>query len=172
LLPVLAIIVTAGMLFQLKAQSFEEYEAKAAVLYKVISFVEWPPSSSHELVIGFIGADPTSTAMQHLVADKSVNGKPVVVKRIGIDGDYKGCQVLYIGASVGRSTDLILEKVRGSNILTVGEVGGFAQKGGVLNLLLSNGRIRFEVNPNSAGRAHLQISSKLLSLSSLVSDKS
>ena len=168
----LGVLAMTGMSSTAQAQSMDEYEAKAAVLFKVINFVEWPPTAGHELVTCFVGADPASYAMQHLVADKTKNGKPIVIRRVGPEGDLKGCQVLYIGASVGRSTDSILDHVRGDSVLTVGEVGGFGQKGGVLNLLLSSGRIRFEVNPNSANRAHLQISSRLLSLATLVTDKS
>jgi hypothetical protein len=167
-----ALISAAGLFTAAQAQSMEEHEAKAALLFKILTFVKWPSDANRELVIGFVGADPTSYAMQRLVGDKTVNGKPVVVRRLEADSDLKSVQALYIGASQAKNISSLLERVRGGSVLTVGEVEGFGQHGGVVNLLLNNGKMRFEVNPNSAERAHLQVSSRILSLATLVSDGS
>jgi hypothetical protein len=152
----------------LKAQ-VEEHEAKAAFLLKLVNFVEWPAGTGQgSLIIGIIGADETSEALQRLVTGKSVNGKQVVVKRLGADADVSGLQVVYIGSSQGKNLPALLEKTRNASVLTVGEAEGFGQRGGIVNLLVSEGRIRFEVNPHAAERAHLQISSRLLSLATIV----
>jgi hypothetical protein len=55
-----------------------------------------------------------------------------------------------------------------SAILTVGEIQGFPDDGGVINFRLEDSRVRFEINLEAAGRAHLRISSRLLSLAQAV----
>ena len=146
----------------------EEHEAKAAFVLKLINFVEFPSGGQNSLVIGTIGADETGDALAKLASGKSVNGKSVVVKRLAPDADLKGVDVLYIGASQAKNLTSLLEHARGSNALTVGETDGFDQHGGIVNLMISDGRIRLEVNPHAAERAHLQISSRLLSLATIV----
>jgi hypothetical protein len=169
---VLALISAAGIGSGAQAQSLEEHDAKAAFVFKLVNFVQWPSESSHDLVIGFIGADATSDALQHLASGKLVNGKGIVVRRLARDGDLKACQVIFVGASESKNIGSVLDRLRGTNVLTVGESDGFSHHGGIVNLLLSAGRIRFEVNPHAAERAHLQISSRLLSLATIVADGS
>ena len=150
------------------AQSLEEHDVKAAFVLKLVNFVQWPDAGGRDLIIGFIGADATSDSLQKQVSGVSVNGRKVVVRRLGLDGDLKACQVVFVGASEGKNTQSVLDRVRGSSVLTVGESAGFGQHGGMVNVLLNDGRIRFEVNPHAAEQAHLQISSRLLSLATIV----
>jgi hypothetical protein len=164
----LALVLVSGVRAGAQAR-LEENEAKAAFVLKLVNFVEWPASAAQrDLVIGIIGADATSEALQRLAAGRTVNGKGLVIRRLAPDGDLKNCHVLYIGASERKNTPSLLERLRGTSVLTVGESDGFGQHGGIVNLLVSEGRIRFEVNPHAAERAHLQISSRLLSLATIV----
>jgi hypothetical protein len=168
----LALIAAGGMSTVAQAQSLGEDDVKAAFVLKLMNFVQWPNSSTKDLVIGFIGADSISDSLQRLASGTRVNGRRVVVRRLGLDGDFKSCQVIFLGDSERKNASSVLERVRGTSVLTVGESDGFSQRGGIVNLLLNNGRIRFEVNPHGAERAHLQISSRLLSLATIVADGS
>jgi hypothetical protein len=167
----LALIAAGGISASAQAQSLEEHDVKAAFVLKLVNFVQWPNDSGHDLVIGFIGADGTSDTVQRLAIGK-VNGRTIVVRRLAHDGDLRACQMIFVGASERKNIPSVLERLRGTSVLTVGESDGFGQHGGIVNLLLSGGRIRFEVNAHAAERAHLQISSRLLSLATIVSDGS
>jgi hypothetical protein len=166
---IFALVFAGAAASRAQAQTVEEHDAKAAFLYKLVNFVQWPAASG-DLVIGFVGADSTGDSLQRLAYGKPVNGRKIVVRRLQSDGDLKGCNVVFVGAAEAKNSAAMLERLRGSNVLTVGETNGFGQRGGVVNLMLSDGRIRFEVNPHAAERAHLQISSRLLSLATIVAD--
>jgi hypothetical protein len=169
----LALLLMGAMSTAAQAQSVEEHDAKAAFVFKLVNFVQWPAdASSRDMVIGFIGADATGDALQRLASGKSVNGHGIVVRRLKHDGDLKACQVIFVGAGEAKNIPSMLESLRGTSVLTVGETDGFGRRGGIVNLLLNDGRIRFEVNSHAAERAHLQISSRLLSLATIVSDGS
>jgi hypothetical protein len=169
---VLALIAAGGISMIAQAQTVEEHDAKAAFVFKLVNFVQWPSETTSDLVIGFVGADATGDSLQRLAYGKAVNGRKIVVRRLGHDGDLKACNVIFVGASEGKNISSVLERLRGTSVLTVGESDGFDRRGGVINLLLNEGRIRFEVNPHAAERAHLQISSRLLSLATIVADGS
>jgi hypothetical protein len=53
-------------------------------------------------------------------------------------------------------------------VLTVGEMDGFAEHGGMINLMVANKTVQIEINQAVADQAGLQISSKLLKLAHLV----
>ena len=53
-------------------------------------------------------------------------------------------------------------------MLVVGDSPGLAEKGAIINFVIEDNKVRFEVNPQAARQAHLQISSKLLRLAKLV----
>src|SRR5947208_2904068 len=62
----------------------------------------------------------------------------------------------------------VILSVRALPILTIGDTPGFAKSGGMINLILENNRVRFEVNVKAAKDADLNISSRLLALARIV----
>jgi YfiR/HmsC-like len=64
----------------------------------------------------------------------------------------------------------ILNSVKEASALVVGESEGFAERGGGIQFILENNRLRFAVNVDAVGRAHLTVSSKLLALAKIVHD--
>lgn len=166
-------IVVCAACCALEAQSVEEHEAKAAFIVKLINFVQWPNAAAQNhgsLMLGIIGADATSDALQRLASGRSVDGRTIVVRRLNPQSDYTACDVLFIGESERDQIATLLERIRNRSVLTVGESDRFGQQGGIVNLVLGEGRIRLEVNLHAAERAHLQISSSVLSLATIVGD--
>jgi hypothetical protein len=55
--------------------------------------------------------------------------------------------------------------------MTVGEMDGFAQAGGVCNFTRQGARVGFEINVTAAARAGLSLSSRLLALARIVREE-
>ncbi len=151
-----------------------EYQLKAAFLFNFAKFIEWPPSSfanpQSTFEICILGNDPFGTAMDDLLRGKVVAEHPVVVtRRKGIE-DARHCQILFISSSEQKRLPAILEALKGTNTLAIGETDGFAASGGVIQFTLEEQHVRFIINTDAAGRAGLQISSKLLALAKVVRD--
>jgi hypothetical protein len=70
--------------------------------------------------------------------------------------------VLFVSRSESDRLDQILASLVGKPVLTVGDVEGFARRGGVIRLATVGGKIRLRINLDSAKAAKLTISSKLL----------
>jgi hypothetical protein len=62
----------------------------------------------------------------------------------------------------------ILKNLAGVSVLTVGDTAGFAKMGGVINFVLDESRVRFEINVKAAERAHLKMSARLLTVAKLL----
>jgi hypothetical protein len=155
-----------------EAKSFQEYEVKAAFLYRFAQFVEWPNSAfstaDAPVAIGVLGDDPFGAVLDQLVQGEIIHGRKVVVRRSsGID-DLKTCHVLFVSKSEKDRTPQILGALANAPVLTVGEIDGFAGRGGMINFYIQDNKVRFEINPDAARRCGLKISSKLLGLGRLV----
>jgi hypothetical protein len=151
-----------------------EYEIKAAYLYNFGLYVEWPkewaPGDSKEFVIGILGKDPFGVNLAKIAVDKKVNGKAIVVHVFKSIKDYKPCHMLFISGggekeeSAGARLAAALKKIKDDPVLVVCETAGLAKKGAVINFLIEENTVHFEINTDLAKNANLQISSKLLRL--------
>jgi len=83
-----------------------------------------------------------------------------------VDRNYitSNCQILYIAGSERgsyRSLEIITKK---NPVLTISELAGFVQAGGIVELNDAKGKIQFDINLDVAFFNGLTISSRLLSL--------
>lgn len=151
-----------------QAPSATEYQVKAAYLYNFAKFVEWPPASfpseSGAFHICVYGPDPFGKELQDITRNKMVNGRTFEISQLSDLQQVRGCHILFVSSSGKTPIKQILDSVRGSSVLTVGDSQGFAERGGMINFLLENDRVQFEVNRKAAEDAGLKISSKLLSV--------
>jgi hypothetical protein len=149
-----------------------EYEIKAAYLLNFPNFVDWPEAANAEtqspIRLCLVGSDPLGSALSRMVADRLSRGRSVLLRRVARTESMTDCQILYISPSETKFIPQILDSLRSSSVLTVGESDQFAAQGGMIQLVMEDNRIRFKINPSAASQAGLRISSKLLSLAQIV----
>jgi hypothetical protein len=152
-----------------------EYQIKAAFLLNFIRFVEWPAeafkTAADPLVVGILGKDPFDGALEQIVSNKTVNGRAVTIRRISDAAAARSCHVVFLAASETRRMSDVTSTVVSRGLLIVGESDGFAERGGMINFIVQDNHVRFQINPAAAARAGLKVSSKLLQLADVVSDK-
>jgi hypothetical protein len=170
--PVTAILACliglAGLSAAAQTGTQREYELKAGVLYHIIEYVEWPTvtSASNQpppIQIGLLGQIPFANALE-VLDGKTLRGRKLVVKQLTDRQQATQCQVVFISASEKSRMNDIIAEVKNRPVLTVGEVEGFAEQGGIVNLLAGQNRIIMEINRATAGESRLGISSQLLKL--------
>ena len=153
----------------LAGQSAGEYELKAAFLYKFASFVEWPSTDvSAPICIGVLGQDPFGATLDEVVKGKTVAGRGFVVRRFRSGSLPPPCEILFVSSSEKRNLGPILGGLGRDAVLTVGDMPGFCESGGVVGLELADSRIRIRINREAADRAGLQLSSRLLQVATVV----
>jgi uncharacterized protein DUF4154 len=152
-----------------------EQEVKAALIFNITRFVEWPATAFRSpvapLVVAIMGHDEVSELLEPMLLGKSVNGHPLVVRRVRAVDEARKCHVLYVASSEKKHADEILKVLGDSSVLTVADIEHFAERGGHINLVLEDQRVHVFVNPASAEDSHLKISAKLLSLAHIVGPK-
>ncbi len=153
------------------AQAADEYQVKALFLYNFAKFVDWAPAmQAGSICVGVLGDDSFGDVLEQIVKGKTVNGRSLVIKRLKRHEDGKTCHIVFVSASERKQLRTILSGLGNCGVLTVGEIQGFAASGGVINFEIVDSKVRFEVNIDAAERAGLKLSSKLLSLATIVPD--
>lgn len=154
------------------AASAGEYEIKAAFIYNFTKFVRWPePDDARPVILGIIGEDPFGGAIDRAVTGKHVGARRIHVVRVAKPGEAARCDILFVSASEERNLKAILQGLGTAPVLTIGDTDGFAERGGMINLVTEGNRVRFEINLEAMERAGLKASSQLLRLATIVTDR-
>lgn len=82
-----------------------------------------------------------------------------------------GCQILFDAGSPEQSIAAGLQAVRGTPVLTVTDSEDNGGPKGIINFVIADGHVRFEINVATASSNGLAISSKLLSLAVAVTPR-
>lgn len=152
----------------------QEYQVKAAMVYNMAKYVEWPgesfAGSAAPLTVCSIGRGPFASALEQYQG-KTALGHPIVLKRLS-PGDEPGeCHVLVISGIEKRYLPGILEQAKRKPVLSVSDMPEFAQAGGVIGLVEQQGKVRFEVNLKAARLSRVRISSQLLKLARIIKEE-
>lgn len=152
-----------------------EYQVKAAYLFNFVKYVEWPANAFQEpaspFLIGVLGQDPFGLELDKTVAGRSINNRPILVRRLAGHAEAKQCHILFISASEKIRLEKILDSLQGLPVLTVADTDLFLDQGSVIDFVTRDNKVRFHANLNAARANQLKISSRLLSVADAVVGK-
>jgi hypothetical protein len=149
------------------AQLQDERAVKAAFVFNLTKYVEWPHPSD-ELVIGFIGDSSMGEVLRKTLAGKTSESRPIRVLLSPSDDELERCNIFYIAQSSPAKIRSALDKVRNKSILTVGDAEPFAREGGMVGLVRAGEQVQIQVNLEVTRESQLKISFRLLNLSVIV----
>lgn len=137
---------------------------KAAFLYRFTEFVTWPETvSAAPFVIGVVGDDAMVQELTQIVTGRLVRGRPAELRRLNAGDSLDGCELIFVGDSERRRLAQIIGAApRGALIVT--ESGGALGLGSMINFVIVDGRVRFEIAVSTAERHGVRLSSRLLSV--------
>lgn len=145
-----------------------EYQIKAAFIFNFVKFVAWPSQTfateDSPIVVGVMGSNVFGDNLEHALHNKRINNRPLQYEVFNSIAEMTNCQVLFISASEEKRFPEILGALHSKSVLTVSESDRFIDAGGVINFVIQQNRIHFQVNNAAAKSAGLKISSKLLDL--------
>ncbi len=141
-----------------------EAQLKAAFVFNFAKYVEWPdsPAGNGSLVACVIGGDSFAAALAQFDG-RLLAGRSFQVLR-QVTPEATGCHLLVM---MGESARRALAQIRPASmpgVLTVSDLDGFVDEGGMIGLVRSEDRLQFDINQQALQRAGLRASSQLLKL--------
>lgn len=158
-----------GLTMAAAAHAVDEDKLKAAIVYNLLGFVEWPaaatPPAGGELVLCLDAHSVLAAPLRQLV------GRPVQTWRLDVraidPGRSAGCQALLIDATT-RDAAMLVRARAVDPVLVITDRPRGPDDGAHIHLLAGDGRIGFDVNLVPARRSGLQFSARLLRLARAV----
>jgi len=141
-----------------------EYQVKAVYLYKLLKFTNWPEiNGSLEktfLKIGILGDTPLMAGLSELKA-KNPDFNPKIIRLDSIE-KLPSLHVLFVSESENLNRKEILAALKGKRVVTFGEEEDFLKNGGMINFLLKDGKVKFDINLREFSSSGVQLSSRAL----------
>jgi hypothetical protein len=151
------------------ASDVSEYQVKGAYLFNFIRLIEWPDApavSTPTLPLCVLGESPVVAALDGM-ATAPVRGRRIVVRRITTIPDARACEVLFLSERASSDLDGVVRALP-PGVLTVSEIDTDDRVGSVINFVVEDDRVGFDVNVQAASRAQLAVSARLLSVARAV----
>ena len=151
-----------------------EHQVKAAMLYNFAKFVEWPDDvftgPAAPLTIGILGADPFGRDID-AVAARTIKGRPVEVRRFRKSEDVTYCHILFVGSLPEGQAAAHIRNLRRRGMLLVGDREQFIRQGGMINFLIKDDAVSFEVNVEAVQGAGMRIHPRVLNMARIVHEQ-
>jgi len=175
---IVLVLASTAMLWLPYAQAHEnkEYSIKAAFLYNFIKFVDWPEEfdkNKDTITLTIIGESPFAHHFDP-IKDKKIKNKKLRIRyfegyeEIEDKSVLKECHLLFVCLSEREHLKEIIKSTEGGCVLTVSEVEGFLEAGGVIRFVMHDKKVGFEINITAVERNKLKIRSQLLRLAKKV----
>lgn len=144
-----------------------ERRVKAAFLYKFTGYVTWPDATfagaDTSITIGVIGDDALAAELARVVSGRTVDGRPLAVKRL--QGEpLTGIHMLFIGRAENARLKHLIAPLQTRSVLIVTESERALDQGSTINFLTASGHVRFEIALDAAKKRGLKLSSRLLTV--------
>ena len=151
-------------------QAVSEPALKAAFIVNFVKFTTWPDEvlPAGAPIVLCTTEEEVAIALESQVANRTVNDRALVVKRVKANELLRGCSLLYTGRMDQRRAKELLTTLTGTSVLTVGEAEEFATAGGVIGLFVHDGRMKFAVNLKAVERTRVRLSSQVLTLAKII----
>lgn len=157
------------------AQLTKEFHVKALFLYNFANFVEWPSDAFKDtetpLRMCLYGSVPFGGFLD-AVDGTRIRDRNLKIIRTSDSADIQsGCHILFVGTSHLDTIEQLFNNMNHLFVLSIGNVEGFTDKGGIVNILRTQDQQKFDINLSKAIENGLLIDSDLLSLARIINRK-
>jgi hypothetical protein len=144
----------------------QEHEVKAAFLSKFPAFVEWPsrPAPEVPFVIAVAGAEDVAGELRRLTEGRRHEGRVIEIREVADAQGAMGGHMVFVGRAATARLPGIVRGLSGRAVLLVSEAPGALEQGSMVNFVVSDARVRFDVALDNAEAARLRISARLLAV--------
>ena len=164
LIGVMLVLATGRSPAQPTAYSVES--VKAAFLYRFLEYVDWPVDANNEgpLTIAVLGDESLTTELHRNVRGRTAHGREIRARAVQTVQEGLDAHVLFVSASARKKLAAVGGAHDRDPVLIVTEGDGALEAGAVINFVVVDGNVRFEVSLPAAEQRGLKLSSRLLNV--------
>jgi hypothetical protein len=163
---------------------------KAGLVLNFVRYSEWPAeafaSDESPIAVVVLGKSGIEADLEKVLAGQKVRGRALQVRHVDYPqpqegeatvsedrlreffSDLRAAHAIFVGDSERDRLDAILKNMEGTDVLTISDIAGFAERGGMLGLVIRQERMAFDANREEIQRTRIKVSSHLLQLARIV----
>jgi len=153
----------------LNVANAQNYKLHTVFIYSFTRYVIWPEGYNQgDFEILVLGDSPIVGALDEMAKAKKVGERSIKVTRINNPSDIRKCNILFIPASKSAQLPEVMAKVANQSILVITEEPGLGSKGSVINFIMKEGKLAFELNQSAVAKQNFKIANELSRLAILI----
>lgn len=142
---------------------------KSMFVYNFIKNVEWPESQkAGDFKVTILGDKDLYQMMNSTYAGKEINGQKLVFNYVDSYGNVAFAHILYVAPEFSGELSKNSSKLRKNKTLVVTDKGGLLYDGSVINFIVTNNKLAFEISKSNAELVPLTIGPALLKMATSV----
>jgi hypothetical protein len=153
------------------AQSGKSYQERSAAMYiyNFTRYFEWPAESKNgDFVIAVVGDNQLHSELANIVEGRMVGNQRIVVQNHRNANDVSNCHILFLAENPSRRMNNVVEQMNGFPTLFITSLDGATRNGSVINFIVRDQTMRFELHRSNAAVKGLQVDSRLDNLAIVV----
>ncbi|HAM97856.1 MAG TPA: DUF4154 domain-containing protein [Marinilabiliales bacterium] len=153
------------------AQEADVAKYKAMFTLNFIRNIGWPEASKEgDFVIGVLKEPNVAANLKTQTVGKKFGYQNIVIKEFKNVEEVTDCQLLFFSRSVSfsKNSEAIIQKLGGSNSLIITESEGAINSGSMINFVVRDDKLKFEISASNAEKFGLKFSTSLSTLSNAI----
>ena len=155
------------------SETEREARIKAAVMYYLVKFIEWPTEvfQSDSSPFGFCigGEDSIGPYVKKALAKKRVRGRSIDIRLLdkSLDSSGEGCNAIYYSKEFPSQKEGLANAIS-ANVLTISSEKDITADNGMVFLYEESNKVRIKISLSVTKSAKLKVSSELLNIAEVV----
>lgn len=154
----------------------DELDQTILYSYKIGKFATWPDkklnTATKHFQLCILGWNPFSQQALNMIIGKPVQGIPLSIETFNsgliTEKVLSTCHIVFISSSEKHRLSTILSSLQKIPVLTVSDIHGFSDSGGMITLVKDHGKLRFQINQKALQQANISVSSKIIELAEII----
>lgn len=143
-------------------QAPDEFTLKAALNYNFAKYTEWPILPGGEIEFCFFNDDYRGSFEP--LRGRTIDGRRVSIRQLADVSEIDACQLLFLDAGNDHLLNSLLAHLENKAVLTVSDASGFAERGGMIEILTVDNKLRFRINLAELQEQGINMGSQVLNL--------
>lgn len=169
-LGILFLVLVALGSGMVKAQEAELAKYKSLFTLNFIRYIGWPEEAKQgDFVIGVLKNSYMAEQLKIKTIGKKFGYQNIIVKEFKNIDEISDCQILYVDGIINytKNADVIAQKLN-SQSLIITEGKGAISNGSMINFVIVDDKLKFEVSQSNAEKSGLKLSNSLLSMNNAI----
>ena len=143
---------------------------KATYIYNFSKLIDWPETSKNgNFIISIMGGKNLYQEMVRKYNTKQIGSQQIEIRKLLPKTDnISRCHVLFVGSEYTHMLPQINATLKGKPVLIISDESGSLQAGSVINFIVEDHNLKYEVNLSNATTRNLFIGSTLKSLANSI----